>query len=257
MNEIIAQQLEIAQEKKDKLEEVLVQIQPDASKRKLVGSSLNAFMAQEKIKFSQVSDENKLLLVTTLFRIGIQISKDTIYPRMHQIYNAKTKKSENVLIIQDNYLFLQKLILEHTKADNLIVDIIYNKEFDHLAGIKIDNNFNKTSVLTIDQIDYDQKFEDIHSVFIGVTGKNITNNTFRIYSKQALLDRAGDAKQKGMIWKGHPTIDKGTLNHNKLEMIKKTAIRAFVKERYGSALELIRTIDIAQNRLNQNLSVSA
>lgn len=239
------QLLTLSPNEKDKLENLLKQIQPDEHKRKLVGSSLQAYMAQESLSFKNFSRENKLLLVSTLYRLGVQVSKDTVYPRTH--YNPKTKK--NALVIQDNYLFLQKLVLEHTGANNLVVDVIFNSEFPHLTDVKIDENFNKTKYLTIDQIDYDQKFADVHSVIIGVSGNKIKHNTFKVFSKQYLLDRAVEGLKKGMIWRGYDGIDAGILNHNRLEMLKKTAIRAFVKERYGGALELIRSIEVSEAKL--------
>lgn len=248
--QVVAQDLEAEklQTERDKYQQFVNDMQPDENKRKLVMQSLNAFMTQECLSFSDVTKENKILLLSAVLKIGIGISKDTIYPRMHKVYDRKLKTEKQVMVIQDNYLFLQQKILEFTKADNLVVDIIFNDEIQFLTNT-IDSKFNKLAYIPFDKLNTSNDFDAVHAVVIGLTGKRIKNNTFKMYTKQALIDRAGDAYERGRIWKGHAKLATGTYNHNKLEMLKKTAIRAFVKERYGGALEIIRSIDIAQSRL--------
>lgn len=240
--------LEQAAVEKQKYQQFLIDMQPDETKRKLVTNSLNAFMQQENLSFKKVTKENQILLLSALLNIGTHISKDTVYPRMHSVYDRKARQEKQIMIIQDNYLFLQQKILEFTGADNLVVDIIFNDEIQFLTTT-IDNKFNKLSHIPFDKLNTTNDFDDVQAVVIGLTGKKIKNNTFKMYTKQALIDRAGDAYERGMIWSGHSKIKSGSLNHNKLEMLKKTAIRAFVKERYGGALEIIRKIDIAQSKL--------
>lgn len=219
---------------KDRYQQFLRTIQPDEQKRKLVISSLDAFMSENSLSFNKITKANKILLVATVLRIGVQISRETVYPRMHDIGKSQ------IMIIQDNYLYLQKIILQHTGADNLVCDIIYNNEVEYLSGT-VDNTFNKLDYVPIQHLNTTQQFEDVALIIIGLSGKNIVHNTFKTYTKAQLIERAGRAYSTGMIWKSG--------NHNRLEMLKKTAIRAFVKERYGGALEIIRTIDIGYSNL--------
>lgn len=239
---------EAAAIEKQKYQQFLIDMQPDENKRKLVMNSLNAFMQQENLSFSKVTKENKILLLSAVLKIGTHISRDTVYPRMHSIYDRKARQEKQVMILQDNYLFLQQKILEFTKADNLVVDIIFKDEVEFLKGT-INKQFNKLQYIPFDKLNTTNDFDDIYAVVIGLTGQEIKTNTFKMYTKQALIDRAGEAYERGMIWSGHSKIKTGSLNHNKLEMLKKTAIRAFVKERFGGALEIIRKIDIAQSKL--------
>ncbi len=232
---------------KEKYQQFLMDMQPDANKRKLVTSSLNAFMLQEKLSFNDVTKENQILLLSAVLTIGVHISKDTVYPRMHNVYQ-RGGGYKQVMILQDNYLFLQQKIIEFTGADNLVVDLIFKDEAEFLTGT-INNRFNKLEHIPFDKLNTTNDFDDVQAVVIGLTGKKIRNNTFKMYPKQALIDRAGDAYNKGMIWSSHSRLTAGSFNHNRLEMLKKTAIRAFAKERYGGALEIIRKIDIAQSRL--------
>lgn len=226
--------------KQDSTRYILEAIEPDTAKRQKILSSLRLFLKQEGIEISDYSKGNQAMLMASLLRIGIPVSKETVYPRAHFI-----KGRGQVLIIQDNYLFLQQLILQHLKAEALIVDVIYKKELEYLKTNNISTFVGKDTVIPIYELDNECNFDDIAFIQLAIVFKDKEPQLKTAYSKTQLMNRLGNAAKSGMIW-GGKGVDENFHNHSKIEMLKKTAIRAFAKERFGGALEVIRTIDIEQ-----------
>lgn len=225
-------------------------IQPDPVKRKRILASLHYFMKNEGLKLESFSDENQSLLISGLMRIGIEVSKDTVYPRIHDISikdrdGNYTKKQ--ILIIQDNYLFLQQLLLQHLKAKALVIDVIFEQEYQYLVENKIGTFVGKDSVLPIYAVDEEGKAENIKFIQISVAFDHDKFGYTTLYSMDRINNRIGLRGRSGMIFKN--TKDTKFHNHCVIEMYKKHVIRAFAKEKFGSALNVIRAIDIAQVEL--------
>lgn len=239
--------------KNEAYENFLKASQPNDKIRELVRTSLNTFCTREKIDLSLLSKSTQMAAIAGFLRIGIAVSKDTVYPVIRGSAGNKT------VMIQDNYLFLQRLILNYTGATHLVIDLIYKDEFKFVENITITRNFNKNEVIPLKDQTKNTTLDNVHSVIIGVAGGKVTENTFKVYSRGFLLDRVGSVLFTNREWGFSSKMHKGTgvrsereeghKNHKQIEMLKKTAIRAFAKERYGSALELIRTIDIEQSEL--------
>lgn len=219
---------------------ILETLEPDEAKRSKILSSLHLFLSQEGIKITDFEPANQSMLMASLLRIGVPVSKETVYPRVHSM-----RGGGQVLIIQDNYLFLQQLILQHLGAEALIVDVIYKKELEYLKANQIHSFAGKSNVIPIYELDSTCNFDGIEFLQIAVLFKDKEPQFKTVYSKTQLLNRLGNALRSSMIWGGRG-VDANFHNHSKIEMLKKTAIRAFAKERFGGALEVIRTIDIEQ-----------
>lgn len=233
--------------KTDSMRYSLETLEPNEPKRNKILCSLQLFMQQEGISFAKYSKENQSALMAAVLRIGVPISKDTVYPRAHYI-NGK-----QVLIIQDNYLFLQNMVLQHLGAQALIIDVVYNKELVYLKEQGIKDFIGKDTVIPLYELDKECNFEDIAFIQLAVTFKDKTPEYKTVYSKEKLMKRLGTTTRGGMIW-GGKGLDINFHDHAKTEMLKKTAIRAFAKERFGGALDVIRTIDIEQFKMLESVN---
>ena len=216
-------------------EELLEKLQPDPQKRQLVCESYNIFVNDNQDDMKLVSENNKKQIFMTLMQLGLPLSKDTIYLHIQKFGTNYT------LTIQDNYLFLQKMVMDYVDAQGMTVNVVYNKELEYLKANNIGTFDIKEDVIPIYELESNCIANNVAFIQMSLVFKNGEHRYRTVFSKDKLIERAGNAVHRGM-WKSNS-------NHVKIELLKKTAIRAFVKEKFGGALEIIRSIDIAEQQI--------
>lgn len=216
-------------------EELLEKLQPDPQKRQMICEAYNIFLEDNREKMSKVKDGNKKQVFMMLMQLGMPLSKDTIY------LHIQTFGGKHTLTIQDNYLFLQKMVMDYVGAQGMTVGVIYNKELEYLQTNNIGTFDVKEDVIPIYELESDCLAENVAFIQMSLVFKNGEHRYKTVFSKAKLIERAGNATKVG-LWDSRS-------HHVRIELLKKTAIRAFVKEKFGGALEIIRSIDIAEQQI--------